>query len=351
MQETHSPQRKQVNSHRVFLMLKYLSIGIILGCLFFSFLGYAFFLYEIKTPRTFYLQEEFFTIHPGEGIKEFAFELGKGKDALISNPLLFYWYIKFFGNDRNIQPGEYKIHSPASIKDIASLLKNGPNAQVTVIFPEGFTIKQIVSRLNAHGFSLQESYFSQIPESFRNYYDLPEHASLEGFLFPDHYVFRTHEQTKEIISAFLTNFKNRLPGDWLKEIETKKYSLFSVITMASILEKEVKTLEEKKIAAGILWKRLVAGIPLQVDATINYIAGNPKEITKINTAIDSTYNTYTHQGLPPGPISNPGLASIEAAIFPQKSDYWFYLSRQDTGQTIFSKTIQEHERAKVLYLR
>ncbi len=326
-------------------------MGIMLGCLFFFFLGCAFFLYEIKTPRVFYEHEEFFTIHPGEGAKELAFELGKGENALIVNPLAFYWYIKLFGDSRNIQAGEYKIHSPASIEDIATLLKNGPNAQVAIIFPEGFTIKQIVSRLKTHGFSLQESDFSQIPESFRNYYDLPKNASLEGFLFPDHYVFRTHEQTQEIIDALINNFKNRLPSDWLKIIQTKKHSLFSTITMASILEKEVKTLEEKKIAAGILWKRLEAGIPLQVDATINYIAGNPKEITKINTAIDTPYNTYLHKGLPPGPISNPSLASIEAAIFPKESDYWFYLSRQDTGQTIFSKTIQEHERAKILYLR
>ncbi len=118
-----------------------------------------------------------------------------------------------------------------------------------------------------------------------------------------------------------------------------------------MLEREVKSFEDKKLVSGILWKRLEKGIPLQVDATITYISG--KKTTQIpleDLQIDSPYNTYKYKGLPLGPISNPGLDSILAAIYPQKNDFWYYLSTPE-GKTIFSKTLQEHNLAKTKYLK
>jgi len=118
-----------------------------------------------------------------------------------------------------------------------------------------------------------------------------------------------------------------------------------------LLEKEVKDFEEKKIVAGILWKRMENKIGLQVDATITYITGKKSvKVSKQETEIDSLYNTYKYRGLPLGPISNPGLESIEAAIYPQNSDYWYYLSTPE-GETIFSKTLEEHNIAKAKYLK
>lgn len=121
--------------------------------------------------------------------------------------------------------------------------------------------------------------------------------------------------------------------------------------MASLVEKEVKTLEDKKLVSGVLWKRLENGMPLQVDATISYITGKKNaKILIADTQIDSPYNTYKYRGLPLGPISNPGLDSIVAALYPQESSYWYYLSTPE-GQTIFSRTLDEHNQARAKYLK
>ena len=119
--------------------------------------------------------------------------------------------------------------------------------------------------------------------------------------------------------------------------------------MASLIEKEVKSDVDRKLVSGILWKRLEAKIPLQVDATLVYITGR-REIYEADKKINSPYNTYYYRGLPKGPIANPGLSAIKAAIYPQSSSYWYYLSAKD-GMTIFSKTLEEHNSNKAKYLR
>ena len=161
----------------------------------------------------------------------------------------------------------------------------------------------------------------------------------------------------------LDNFDKKLTQDLRKEISRQSKTIFEIVTMASMLEKEVKDFEAKKLVSGILWKRLENGISLQVDATITYLAGkkttHPEgvasrpygaRISIEDLQIDSPYNTYKYKGLPLGPISNPGLESILAAIYPKESDFWYYLSTPD-GKTIFSKTLQEHNLAKAKYLR
>jgi UPF0755 protein len=136
-----------------------------------------------------------------------------------------------------------------------------------------------------------------------------------------------------------------------EEIERQGKSIFDIITMASLLEKEVRTEEDKKIVAGILWKRMEIGMPLQVDATIAYITGkNSTRISKEETKIDSPYNTYKYKGLPLGPICNPGFESIFASLYYEDSDYLYYLSTPE-GETIFSKTLEEHNIAKGKYLK
>ncbi|MCX6813371.1 MAG: endolytic transglycosylase MltG, partial [Candidatus Azambacteria bacterium] len=132
-------------------------------------------------------------------------------------------------------------------------------------------------------------------------------------------------------------------------IKNSNHSLYEIITMASLVEKEVSEDSDRPIVAGILWKRLKAEVPLQVDATLVYITGR-NEIREADKKIKSQYNTYLYRGLPEGPISNPGLSAIEAAIFPETSSYWYYLSAKD-GKTIFSKTLEEHAHNKAIYLK
>jgi UPF0755 protein len=142
----------------------------------------------------------------------------------------------------------------------------------------------------------------------------------------------------------LANFGKKLNPELREKIAVQKKTIFDIVTMASLLEKEVITLDDKKIVAGILWKRLEIGMPLQLDATVNYVTGkNDPSVTIKDTTIDSPYNTYKYKGLPKGPISNPGIDSIIATIYPKKTNYWYYLT---DGKTIFSETLQQHNTAK-----
>jgi UPF0755 protein len=149
----------------------------------------------------------------------------------------------------------------------------------------------------------------------------------------------------------LTNFDSKLTPDLKSEIKRQKKTIFEIITMASMIEKEVKTTEDKKIVSGILWKRMVSGMRLQVDATLLYAQGKETSKTYIkDTQFTSPYNTYRNDGLPLGPISNPGMDSILAAIYPTKTAYYYYLSTTE-GKTIFSKTLEEHSYNKNKYLK
>jgi UPF0755 protein len=181
--------------------------------------------------------------------------------------------------------------------------------------------------------------------------DAPADADLEGFLFPDTYRVFKNATAEDIVQKLLDNFNDKLTLDLRTDIAKQGKSIFDVITMASIIEKEVKSPEDMKIVSGIFWQRTGDSYPLESCATLAYILGvNKKQYTYEDTKINSPYNTYQNAGLPPGPICNPGLAAIQAAIYPQTTDYHYFLTRPDTGATIFSKTYQEHLRNKAKYL-
>ncbi len=150
----------------------------------------------------------------------------------------------------------------------------------------------------------------------------------------------------------LNNFDGKLTDEMQNNIAEQDKTIYEIVTMASIIEKEVRTLEDMEIVSGIFWDRIKYGQPLESCATLAYVLGVNKEQYSIeDTKIDSPYNTYRNPGLPPGPICNPGLNAIKAAIYPQYTEYNYFLSRQDTGETVFSKTLEEHNRNKARYLR
>jgi UPF0755 protein len=180
--------------------------------------------------------------------------------------------------------------------------------------------------------------------------DKPGGGNLEGFLFPDTYIFFKDASAVSIINRMLLNFDEKLSGEMKGDIEKSGHSIYEVVTMASILEKEVKTKEDMKIASGIFWDRMEFGMPLQSCATVAYVLGKEKkQYSYDDTRTPSPYNTYINKGLPPGPIDNPGINALNAAIYPTKTDYIYFLTDPETGKTIFSKTIEEHEANKVKY--
>lgn len=266
-----------------------------------------------------------------------------------------------------LQAGTYELGPSMNISQIVRKFVSGDTLKVKITIPEGQTLNQIQQELILY---FQHSDISSFKiKNFKGEFDFlkdsPANASLEGFLFPDTYFFNPEDADREIIEKFLGNFEDKL-APYRKNLYSGTKKIFEIITMASLLEKEVKTFEDKKVVSGILWKRLDNKMPLQVDATINYIiqaiAKDEDEqsssttgkqngrVSVADTKIDSPYNTYKYRGLPPGPIANPGLESILAALAPAKSDFWYYLSTPE-GQTIFSKTLAEHNLAVAKYLK
>jgi len=284
------------------------------------------FLWGIFLPKEKISGPKIFSVEKGQGL----FEIGENleKERLVKSKFFFDFYVILIGKQRNLQAGKYLLSPSMNVPQIVQKIISGDIAKMKVTIPEGFTVKEIEEMLGI-----------KLPEE-----------KLEGYLFPDTYYFPIDVSGEEIVRIMRKNFEKKI-SPYKEEIEKSGKSLQEIITMASLLEKEVKTKEEKEIVAGILWKRLKAGIPLQVDATITYITG--KKTTKISfedLQIDSPYNTYKYKGLPPGPICNPGLESILAALYPKDSDYWYYLSTPE-GKTLFFKTLEEHNLAKTKYLK
>ncbi len=279
-----------------------------------------------------------FTVEQGEGTKTIADRLEK--DNLISSSFAFK--IHFYMNrDETIKAGEYRIEAKTKTKDIIYLLKEGDtqDKEVSVLIREGLSVKEINNYLKEKSYLKDDSFLIAAKE-------------YEGYLFPDTYRMFKDFTAEDLIEKMRANFEKKLSTDLREDMEKSGHKPEDIIIMASILEKEVRTEEEMKIVSGLFWDRMKIGQALQSCATLAYILGvNKAQYSYEDTQIDSPYNTYQHRGLPPGPVSNPGLRAIKAAIYPTKTDYNYFLSRPDTGETIFSVTLDEHNAAKAKYLK
>lgn len=294
---------------------KALSVVLVLAVLFAA--------YQTLVPLNPKAAETMFRIERGQGSWEIAQLLEQ--ERFIRSAFFFEAYTFLRGAAFKLQAGDYLLSPAFSAAKISNRLASGDIMRRRITIIEGWTVKDIAAYLEQQSIALAE--------------DILVFKDKEGYLFPDTYEIPPGITAEELVSVMTDTFRKKV-GDVSKD----------VIIIASILEKEVKGLEDKRIVAGILYKRLQVGMPLQVDATINYITGKrDSQVSRADTSIDSPYNTYRYKGLPPGPISNPGLESINAASEPQKSPYWYYLSTPE-GKTIFSKTSDEHAQAKVQYL-
>lgn len=319
--------------------------------------------WEIYLPKNSLSQEKvIFRIAKGEGSKEIALNLER--EGLIKWDLPFRIYVLIRDVSGNLQAGTYELSPSMTIPWIAQKFASGDTLKIKVTVPEGFNLKEIQARLMGSGVLKEEDLEKLKTADFKNEFDFlksaPDNASLEGFLFPDTYFFEPNENNKEICVRFLENFERKI-ASYQPEISVAGKKFFEIIIMASLLEKEVRTKEDKEFVSGILWKRLENKMPLQVDATISYIkkTTSPEgaavrpygvKISIEETKIDSPYNTYKYLGLPAGPIANPGLESILAALYPKDREDWYYLSTPE-GQTIFNKTLEGHNKAKAEYLK
>lgn len=313
----------------------------------------------IRTPNL--AETKSIEIPKGAGLRETA-EIFK-KEGMIRSSWIFILYTLANGDAGRIQAGSYTLSSLPLSQIEQELVRGGSGA--TIVIPEGWTADEISSLLAREKISNSEE-FRKIAETrdtepFKEKFDFlgaaPELAGLEGFLFPDTYKVLKTMPAEEIATLMLKNFDAKVTPAMRKDTTFRQKTLYQIVTMASLIEKEVVSDEDRAIVSGILWKRLSLGIPLQVDATIFYIkkqndAPSPAggKISIADTKIDSPYNTYKYAGLPKGPIGNPGISAIKAALYSKESPYLYYLSTPE-GKTIFSKTLEEHNTAKAKYLK
>lgn len=297
-----------------------------------------------------------FQIKKSQTVKEIASELEK-KD-LIKSSIAFYFYVKNADLDTKIIAGRFILKKSQNIKEIADILTNPNSAESVITIQEGLRIEDIEEKLIELGL-LEEGEFVNAVKNFDGwqYYNFLDQQKqknlilpLEGYLYPDTYFFDPEDfKPEDLIYLTLDNFEKK----WL-ELEKQnsnlnKYSIQEVVTMASIIENEVFGKNDRHIVAGILWKRLENGWPIGADATLLYLSDDRK-ITASDLQENSPYNTRKFQGLPPGPISNPSIESIQAALYPETSEYWFYLTTLDTGEVIYAKTNEEHNANRAKHL-
>lgn len=283
-----------------------------------------------------------FNIERGDSVKKIAQELENEKIIKSSNFFLIYSLLT--NNNKSIQAGEYLLSPQMNIPQIIKIIVGGKVNEEKITIIEGWDLDDIANYLTEKGISTKEEFFKVTGEP-RN------KDSLEGYIFPDTYNITSRDTAETIVQKALLNFEIKITSELKNEIEKQGKTIEEIIIMASIIEKEVRTLEDKKNVSDVLWKRINAGIPLQTCATVLYAIGEKKpNVSTADTEVDSLYNTYRNRGLPIGPIANPGMNSILAAIYPTKNNYWYYLSSPD-GKTHFSTTLDEHNYKKNLYLR
>lgn len=279
-------------------------------------------------------------VHIPQGISAPAIAQLLADERIIAHPSLFRFFLRFSGTSNKVQAGTYRFQSPQNLVMIMYRLVAGaydiPPARVT--FPEGTSVREMAAMLASALPEIQTTDF------------LKEAKPYEGYLFPDTYVFSPSSDVASLIKILRENFNTRT-ATLQDEVSASGYSLSDIVILASIIEKEARTDPNRRMVAGILFNRLELGMPLQVDAVFGYIFGRDTYSPSfVDLAVDSPYNTYTHTGLPPGPINNPGLDSLKAVLSPAKTDYLYYLTGKD-GQMHYAKTYAGHLANQRTYLR
>jgi UPF0755 protein len=313
-------------------------IRLVVGVIFLCSLFFGIFYKLTISPPTEFPDKKYIKIEKGLSIEEAAIFL-KEKN-IIRSTRMFRVFITLFGTTNNIIAGEYRFGEPESlygvVRDVTDTEFKGRAVRITI--PEGFTNKDIAEIISG-----------KLPDFNKNNF-LKIALPLEGSLFPDTYIFPITYDEKNVMTRMNDNFNTKI-ADIKPEIIASSRTRKEIIIMASILEKEARTLATKKKIAGILWKRLDKGMLLQVDASFLYLLNKESsELTGDDLNMDSPYNTYKYKGLPPGAIANPGMESLIAALRPEESPYFFYLSDKD-GNMHYAVDFEGHKKNKVLYLK
>jgi len=281
-----------------------------------------------------------FTVGRGDGVKTIAANLSQKN--LIRSPMSFFILVKVLGIERELQAGDFRLTRIMDARTIAEELTHGM-LDVWVTTLEGWRVEEIANRL-AKELDIPEAEFLRYAE--------------EGYMFPDTYLIPRDATAAAIAAIFRRTFDEKVTDQMRQDAKKTGLTWGEVVTLASIVEREGRSDEDRPSIAGILLKRLKADWPLQADATLQYALGYQsfekswwkKSLTNSDKTVRSGYNTYRNPGLPPAPIANPGLAAIKAVVYAQETDYWYYL-HDPQGGVHYARTIDEHNENIANYLQ
>lgn len=275
--------------------------------------------------------QKIFVIDKGASIREIGNSLKK--EGLIRDPVVFFIYIKLYGQDKNIQAGDYRLSSSMTLRKIVDELNHG-TLDRWVTIPEGVRAEEIADILAQNLLSFDESWRAKLNEN-------------EGYLFPDTYLIPKDADIELVISILKSNFDKKIKKEGL---DRDGQRLNRAVIIASLIEREAKLEADRPLVSSVINNRLRIGMKLDIDATVQYALGYQEEerrwwkknLTREDLRLDSTYNTYINNDLPPAPISNPGIKAMLAALKPAATDYLYYIS-DATGKNHYAKTLQEHQ--------
>lgn len=284
-----------------------------------------------------------FIIRAGETFNELAARL-KHK-GIIASTTRFRLYSRITGSDKRLKAGEYRLSATMTPAQILDMLVQGRSIVYRLTVPEGYTIEQIAREIARQGLGTSEDIQKLATDPLVAQSYAIEAQTLEGYLFPDTYYFPKDVEPRKIIAKMVEHFKAQFQPVWQQRAKELNFSVHQIVTLASIIEKETGAPSERPIIASVFHNRLKKKMRLESDPTVIYgIPNFDGNIKRHHLQTRTPYNTYKIRGLPPGPIANPGSASIEAALYPDQTDFLYFVAKKD-GTHHFSTNIKDHNRA------
>jgi UPF0755 protein len=292
------------------------------------------------------------TINSGESVPSIIGKLWEA--GLISNPGAYRSYLQYTGLDTSLKAGNYKLSPGLTAIEITQAIQSSISADITLTILPGWRLEEIANSLPTSGFEITAEEFYQVTHSHPDGYTFSPclgDDSLEGYLFPGSYTVPRQTTIEELLPQVLMNFESHVTTELRQGFANQGLDLCQAVTLASIVQREAILEDEMPILASVFYNRVNSGAALASDPTVQYALGyNPDQgtwwtnpLSANDLQIDSPYNTYTHQGLPPGPIANPGLAALRAVAFPAQTQYYYFRAACDgSGRHSFAETYKEH---------
>ena len=302
--------------------------------------------------------DEIITLHVERGETLRSISRNLEENDLIRSKFLMMAISRVMGTEQKMKSGQYGISRNMDTLEIHRMIYSGSAMLYRVTIPEGLTVSKIAEILEETNIVNKESFFNAVTNSsLISRFNIPA-DSLEGYLFPDSYMFPKNYSAEKVVTYMVQNFFRKLEQIYPEYENRTPKEIYDHVILASIIEREYRVEKEAPMMASVFINRLNIGMQLGSCATVEYIITeilgrpHPKRITYADIAIESDYNTYIRFGLPPGPISNPGVIALSAAFNPAETNYLFFLLRnRNTGEHFFSTRLSDHNRARDLYLR